>query len=35
MVKRIFFHPGLPVDIRHNAKINRPLLSEWATKEAS
>ena len=34
MVKRFFFHPGLPVDIRHNAKINRPLLSEWATKEA-
>ncbi len=33
MVKRFFFHPALPVDIRHNAKINRPLLSEWATKE--
>jgi len=35
MVKRFFLHPGLPVDIRHNAKINRPALSVWATKEAS
>lgn len=23
-------HPGFPVDIRHNAKINRPLLATWA-----
>ncbi len=26
-------HPGFPVDIRHNAKINRPLLAKWATKK--
>jgi acyl-CoA synthetase (AMP-forming)/AMP-acid ligase II len=35
MVKRFLLHPGLPVDIRHNAKINRPLLSQWATKESA
>ncbi len=26
-------HPGFPVDIRHNAKINREFLREWAEKE--
>ena len=25
------FHPSFPVDIRHNAKINREYLSTWAT----
>jgi acyl-coenzyme A synthetase/AMP-(fatty) acid ligase len=25
------FHPSFPVDIRHNAKINREYLSAWAT----
>lgn len=24
-------HPGFPVDIRHNAKINREALARWAT----
>jgi olefin beta-lactone synthetase len=24
------FHPAFPVDIRHNAKINRTVLAEWA-----
>ena len=24
-------HPAFPVDIRHNAKINRPTLAKWAT----
>lgn len=26
-------HKGLPVDVRHNAKINREALAEWATQE--
>jgi acyl-CoA synthetase (AMP-forming)/AMP-acid ligase II len=26
----LYHHTGFPVDIRHNAKINRPALSEWA-----
>jgi olefin beta-lactone synthetase len=26
----ILFHPGFPVDIRHNAKIFREKLAEWA-----
>ena len=25
-------HPGFPVDIRHNAKINREALARWATR---
>jgi acyl-CoA synthetase (AMP-forming)/AMP-acid ligase II len=29
-VKAFLFHPGFPVDIRHNAKINREELAEWA-----
>jgi len=24
------FHPGFPVDIRHNAKITRERLAVWA-----
>ncbi|MFW5829729.1 MAG: fatty acid CoA ligase family protein [Planctomycetota bacterium] len=28
-------HPGLPVDIRHNAKIDRPALARWATRKLS
>ncbi len=26
-------HSGFPVDIRHNAKINRPLLARWAAMQ--
>ncbi len=26
------FHPGFPVDIRHNAKIDRPALARWASR---
>src|SRR5690606_29708748 len=26
------FHPALPVDIRHNAKIQRERLAVWAAK---
>jgi len=29
-IDRILFHPSLPVDIRHNAKINREQLATWA-----
>ena len=30
-VERFLFHPGFPVDIRHNAKIGREKLAVWAT----
>ena len=29
-IKTILFHPGFPVDIRHNAKISREKLATWA-----
>lgn len=29
-VTKIFFHPSLPVDVRHNAKIHRLTLARWA-----
>jgi hypothetical protein len=29
----VLFHPGFPVDIRHNSKIGREELAEWATKK--
>lgn len=29
-VKVVFFHPSLPVDVRHNAKIHRLTLARWA-----
>jgi acyl-CoA synthetase (AMP-forming)/AMP-acid ligase II len=29
-IDTVLLHPSLPVDIRHNAKIRRPLLAEWA-----
>jgi acyl-CoA synthetase (AMP-forming)/AMP-acid ligase II len=29
-IKIIRFHPGFPVDVRHNAKIHRGALAEWA-----
>ncbi len=31
-VDGFLFHPGFPVDIRHNAKIGREKLAAWATK---
>jgi acyl-CoA synthetase (AMP-forming)/AMP-acid ligase II len=31
-VDSILFHPGFPVDRRHNAKIKRELLAVWAAK---
>jgi acyl-coenzyme A synthetase/AMP-(fatty) acid ligase len=30
LVQRMLFHPGFPVDIRHNAKIGREALAQWA-----
>lgn len=32
-VTEFLFHPGFPVDIRHNAKIGRERLTEWADKQ--
>jgi len=32
-VKHIFFRRRFPVDIRHNAKIRRNQLAEWATRQ--
>ena len=29
-VRTILFHPGFPVDVRHNAKIFREKLAAWA-----
>jgi acyl-CoA synthetase (AMP-forming)/AMP-acid ligase II len=31
-VDTFLFHPSFPVDIRHNAKINRAELSRWAAR---
>lgn len=30
MIKTFFFHPKFPVDVRHNAKIHRLALAQWA-----
>jgi len=32
-IKTLLFHPGFPVDIRHNAKIFREKLALWAKNE--
>lgn len=29
-IKTVMFHPSFPVDRRHNAKIHRPELAQWA-----
>ncbi len=29
-IRRVLYHPSFPVDIRHNAKINREQLAHWA-----
>lgn len=29
-IKKLFFHPAFPVDVRHNAKIHRLALARWA-----
>ena len=33
-IQQVFFHKRLPVDPRHNAKIDREALSLWADKQA-
>lgn len=35
MIKHFFLHPGFPVDVRHNIKIDRNKLSLWAQKKVS
>jgi len=32
-IKNILIYQNFPVDIRHNAKISREQLSQWATRE--
>lgn len=32
-IKTVLFHPGFPVDIRHNAKISREKLAAWAEEQ--
>ncbi|HRE07893.1 MAG TPA: peptide synthase, partial [Opitutaceae bacterium] len=32
-LEAILFHPGLPVDVRHNAKIHRLTLARWAARQ--
>ncbi|KAF1712183.1 peptide synthase [Pseudoxanthomonas kalamensis DSM 18571] len=32
-IERFLFHPGFPVDIRHNAKIGREKLAAWAATQ--
>jgi olefin beta-lactone synthetase len=34
-IKHVLFHPGFPVDIRHNAKIGREKLAKWAEAQLS
>lgn len=34
-IRDIVFHRSFPVDVRHNAKINREALSVWAAKRIS
>jgi acyl-CoA synthetase (AMP-forming)/AMP-acid ligase II len=34
-IKTVLFHPAFPVDIRHNAKIFREKLAEWAARKLS
>ena len=32
-VEAYLFHPGFPVDVRHNAKIHRGELKRWAEEQ--
>jgi olefin beta-lactone synthetase len=34
-IRDILFHPAFPVDVRHNAKIQREKLAAWAAKQLS
>ncbi len=33
-IRRVLFHRSLPVDVRHNAKINREWLAAWAERRS-
>jgi acyl-CoA synthetase (AMP-forming)/AMP-acid ligase II len=33
-IRRFFFHPSFPVDVRHNAKIHRLTLARWAAAQS-
>ena len=32
-IKTVLFHPSFPVDVRHNTKIQRHELAQWAAKQ--
>ncbi len=32
-IQRVLYHPSFPVDVRHNAKIDRPKLARWAATQ--
>jgi acyl-coenzyme A synthetase/AMP-(fatty) acid ligase len=32
MIRTVLYHRGFPVDIRHNAKIDRVALARWAAR---
>jgi len=34
-IKTVLFHPAFPMDIRHNAKIFREKLAQWAARKLS
>jgi acyl-CoA synthetase (AMP-forming)/AMP-acid ligase II len=34
-IRRILYHPAFPVDVRHNAKINREQLARWTATQPS
>ncbi len=34
-IDHVLFHRALPVDVRHNAKINREALAVWADRRLS
>lgn len=34
-IRHVLFHPKLPVDPRHNSKIERPKLATWAAERVS
>ena len=33
LLRRFYFHPAFPVDVRHNAKIHRLVLARWAAHQ--
>jgi hypothetical protein len=33
MIQDFYLHPAFPVDVRHNIKIDRTKLSQWAQNQ--